>query len=68
MPEQHWQPATSKPGELYTAEGEIKMTGALARGLWNATPRHRELRRPMIRAGQWLLLAAAAVIVLSAVL
>lgn len=46
-----WQPATSKPGELLTVEGQIKAYGALAAGLTNDDPRLAPYRRSMWRTG-----------------
>lgn len=44
-----WEPATSKPGEVFTPEGQIKMYGAAARGLTNRDPRLKPYRRQMWR-------------------
>ena len=62
-----WQPATSRPGELFTPEGHIKEAGAVARGLSNDDPRLRQYRRPLVRTGL-LILAAALVVTVIAVL
>jgi tmRNA-binding protein len=59
MPEQ-WEPATSKPGEMYTPEGQIQSIGAFARGLKNHDPRNRRHRRSMQRTG--LLIVGGAVV------
>lgn len=45
-----WQPATSRPGELYTVEGRIRAGAAFARGAHNKDPRLKEYRRSMRRA------------------
>jgi len=60
-----WSPATSEPGELYTVEGRIRMTGAFARGLKYRDPRGRAYRRSMQRTA--LLFVAAAVAVIAVV-
>jgi hypothetical protein len=44
-----WQPATSRPGELFTPEGQVRSVGAFARGLRSRDPRLREYRRSMRR-------------------
>jgi hypothetical protein len=50
-----WNPATSKPGEIYTAEGQIAGAGAFARGWTNHDPRARAYRRSaMVTALGWL--------------
>jgi hypothetical protein len=66
-----WSPATSKPGEVYTPEGQIKSAGAFARGLTNHDPRARKYQRSMMRPGLYVLALAvafvAAVVLLTAV-
>jgi hypothetical protein len=44
-----WQPATSRPGELFSVEGQIRSAGAFARGVTNRDPRLRDYRRSMRR-------------------
>lgn len=44
-----WQPATSKPGELYTVEGRIRSAGAFWRGLTRGDSRNSAYRRSMMR-------------------
>jgi hypothetical protein len=44
-----WNPAMSQPGEVFTVEGRIAATGALARGLANRDPRARRGRRTVVR-------------------
>jgi hypothetical protein len=44
-----WNPATSRPGEIYTVEGRIAGAGAFARGLANADARARAHRRAAVR-------------------
>ena len=56
-----WQPATSKPGELYTFEGEMRSIGFFAGRLRTDDPRLRAYRRTMARQGWWFLGAAVAV-------
>jgi hypothetical protein len=45
-----WQPATSRPGELFTVEGRIRAGAAFARGARNKDPRLKDYRRSMQRA------------------
>lgn len=61
--ENDWSPATSRPGEIFTVEGEIRSYGALARGLKNRDPRGRAYRRSMQRAALWCVAAAVAAVV-----
>jgi hypothetical protein len=57
-----WNPATSQPGEIYTAEGKIAGAGAFARGLFDDDPRAKAYRRSaLVTALGWL---AAGVIVM----
>jgi hypothetical protein len=65
---QDWQPATSKPGEVFTPEGQIKMAGAAARGLMNNSPRARKYQRSMMRPALYVLAVAAVVVLLSILL
>lgn len=67
-PPDDWQPATSKPGELYTAEGQIRATGAFARGLVNRDRRLKAYRRSMRRTALMIVGLAVAVIVVVAVI
>ncbi|MEI8241129.1 MAG: hypothetical protein WCI22_17085 [Actinomycetota bacterium] len=60
-----WEPATSKPGEMYTPEGQIKAFGALARGLKNDDPRSRRYRHQMQRTG--LLIVGCAIALVAAI-
>jgi hypothetical protein len=46
-----WQPATSRPGEIYTVEGRIRQVGHLARSWKRKEPRLRGYRREMRRVG-----------------
>jgi hypothetical protein len=64
-----WQPATSEPGELYTVEGQIRGTGAFARGLKHRDPHGASYRRSMTRVALTVLgigvaVALAAVLLL----
>ncbi|MDO8389669.1 MAG: hypothetical protein Q7V57_04200, partial [Actinomycetota bacterium] len=61
-----WQPATSKPGELYTPEGQIRMTGAFARGLTRGDSRNRAYRRSMVRSALMVIAMGVALIVVAA--
>lgn len=49
--ENDWSPVTSRPGEMFTVEGQIKQYGAFARGLKNDDPRLKPYRRSMYRTG-----------------
>lgn len=64
--ENDWSPATSRPGEIFTVEGEIRSYGALARGLKNRDPRGRAYRRSMQRVALWCVAAAVALVVVAA--
>jgi hypothetical protein len=62
-----WQPATSRPGELYTYEGQVRSAGAFARGMTNHDPRLRRYRRSMWWAASAVLaigLGAIAIVVI----
>lgn len=61
-----WQPATSAPGELYTPEGQIRMTEAFWRGLTRGDPRNRSYRRDMMRSAAMVIAMAIAVVVVIA--
>ena len=61
-PDDGWQPATSRPGELYTPEGQIRSTRNFVQGLTSKDPRQKAYRRPMQRAAL-LVIAFAAVFV-----
>lgn len=63
--ENDWSPATSRPGEIFTVEGEIRSYGALARGLKYRDPRGRAYRRSMQRAALWCVAAAVAVVLIA---
>lgn len=65
---QDWQPATSKPGEVFTPEGQIKSYGAAARGLVNNDPRARKYQWSMMRPALYVLALVVVVVVLSIVL
>jgi len=54
-----WQPATSKPGELYTIEGQFRARWAFWRGLKNDHPRAGRWRRELRRGGTGWFIAAA---------
>jgi hypothetical protein len=68
--EHDWQPAMSRPGELYTVEGEARARWAFLSGLRYPNPRSAAYRREMLRIGALVmglgLLAIAAVIVVVA--
>jgi hypothetical protein len=61
-----WQPATSRPGELFTVEGRIRATGAAARNLANDDPRLRRFQWSMVKTGLAVLGFGLAAIVLVA--
>lgn len=61
-----WQPATSRPGELFTVEGRIRATGAAARNLANDDPRLRRFQWSMVKTGLAVLGFGLATIVLVA--
>jgi hypothetical protein len=65
--EDSWQPATSRPGELYTVEGQIRSWGAFARGLRNRDPRLRKYRATMMR-GFFLAVGIAVCLIVAVVL
>ncbi len=70
--EPDWQPATSRPGELYTVEGEARARWSFLSGLRYPNPRSKAYRGEMLRIGALLLglglLAIAAVTVVAALL
>jgi hypothetical protein len=66
-PPPEWEPAASKPGEVFTPEGQIAAAGAFGRGLTNKDPRLAPYRRSMMSM-VLICLAACAVVILIAVL
>ena len=58
-----WQPATARPGELYTYEGQIRSVGSFFRNLRRKDPHLRQYRRPMQRMGLFFLALAVGVVV-----
>jgi hypothetical protein len=50
-----WQPATSRPGELYTVEGQSRARWVFLRGLRKRDPRQRRYRSSMYRVGLTLM-------------
>jgi hypothetical protein len=63
-----WQPATSRPGELFTVEGQLRSGRAFARGLRNRDPRLHGYRRAMLRKaamafGAAVVIAVAVVVI-----
>lgn len=66
--EGEWQPATSKPGEVFTYEGQIKSVGAFARGMTKHDARLRPYRRSMWRIGLAIVAVGVLAVVLIAVL
>jgi hypothetical protein len=63
-----WQPTTSRPGEIFTVEGQIASTGAFARGLKNWAERGRSSRssskRPVVIVALGVVVVVLAAIVL----
>jgi hypothetical protein len=67
--ERQWQPATSKPGEVFTDEGQIRSIGAFARGAVTHDVRLRAYRRSMWLTGLVVIalgVAGVALVVLAA--
>lgn len=64
---EEWTPATSKPGEVFTPEGNIRLWGAFARGATNDDPRLKPYRRQMWRTGLSIVVLGLALIVAIAV-
>ncbi len=60
-----WQPATSRPGELYTPAGQIRSVGSFFTGLKNKDPHLKSYRRPMQRVGLFFLAIAAAIVAIA---
>ena len=63
-----WQPATSKPGELFTVEGQIRATGAFWRGLARGDRRNRNYQRSMMRSAAMVVAMGTALIVVIALI
>ncbi len=57
-----WQPATSRPGELYTPEGQIRSTRNFASGLFSKDPRRKALRRSSLRTSLSIVAIGVAVV------
>ena len=57
-----WQPATSRPGEVFTPEGQIAGMGVFARGLKNRRRRSSRSRRSMTTIVYACLAVCAAVV------
>jgi hypothetical protein len=62
-----WRPATSRPGELYTVEGEARARWAFLGNLRARDARSRVYRREMLSTGL-LLIGLAGLVVLAAAL
>ena len=62
-----WQPATSRPGEIYTVEGQIAATGAFARGLKGRYRHASKSHRSTLRRGV-VIVSLGAIVVLAAAL
>jgi hypothetical protein len=51
MGQEDWQPATSRPGELYTVEGQSRARWVFLKGLRNRDPHRNRYRSSMYRLG-----------------
>ncbi len=51
MDQDDWQPATSRPGELYTVEGQSRARWAFLQGLRNRGHGRNRYRSSMYRVG-----------------
>jgi len=51
MDQDDWQPATSRPGELYTVEGQSRARWVFLKGLRNRSPGRNRYRSSMYRVG-----------------
>ena len=67
-PDDGWQPATSRPGELYTPEGQIRSTRNFVEGLVSKDPRQKAYRRPMQRAALLVVSIAISFVVVVVIL
>jgi hypothetical protein len=63
-----WNPATSRPGEMFTIEGRIAGMGAFARGLADDDARVRAYRRSALRFALGWLIAGGLVMFVVAML
>jgi hypothetical protein len=63
-----WQPATARPGELYTYEGQIRSVGSFFKGLRRKDPRLKSYRRPMQRTALLVVALAVAVVAIAVLL
>lgn len=63
-----WQPATSRPGELYTPEGQIRSARSFASGLFSKDPRRKALRRSMQRTALFIIALGVGVVAVVLVL
>jgi hypothetical protein len=63
-----WQPATSKPGELFTVEGQSRQAWSFLSGLKRRDRRLQPYRRSMLRSSLAVLGIGLAVVVLITVL
>jgi hypothetical protein len=51
MEQDDWRPATSRPGELFTVEGQSRARWTFLNGLRKRDPRDRRYRSSMYRVG-----------------
>jgi hypothetical protein len=63
-----WNPATSRPGEVFTVEGRIAGVGAFARGLSDRDPRTRAYRRSALQFALGWVIAGGLVVFVVAML
>jgi hypothetical protein len=64
----NWEPATSRPGEVFTVEGQIAGIGAFGRGLKNRDRRSSRYRRSMMTIVYACLAVCAVVVALAVVI
>lgn len=62
-----WQPATSRPGELYTYEGQIRSFGHFFRALRRKGPENDRYIRPMVRMGLFFIALAVVFVAVAVV-
>lgn len=63
-----WSPATSRPGEIFTIEGESRARWAAMRNIKNRDPRFVTYRNSMIRTGLTIAGVGVVVVVVVAVI
>ena len=69
LPPEEWTPATSKPGEVFTPEGQIQQAGQFARAIKHRDPRSAPYQRQMWKTGLAVVgIGIAAIVIVSLVL